>query len=617
MYPDCSINIYTGWTQKWTSPKRFKKKKYIDIHEVVRGPFSSPRLISTQPFITFSSYQQRENYSDVRRGIPDTWKEYLISKGFCKGFGTKAYVLQKNLIPFCTRYIITDRLWNDTRLSFIQGIPDPWKTRTLHRSESSKYSRSRFSRAKNICSTQFACVYDGDDEAEIERGVPCQFNKDHIDDKKDPPQEGHRVSNYSLIERTFKDNLEGVRKKEKRYTSQLSFQKDSKLSNRRKPTERVKHDQCTETVVEKTRPKSQEIISNKNLNRHTHSKHHKKVQLKDKKQFASKNDLENGTITEKEGQATSKNAADGIAQTSIILKDKIGEAQESFPRKHIDANTQMYPNNIACCNCILHNYMLSSIHYFRNCTSPLKDVSLSNSVLCQECENIYRKRKPEKLISPTKKLEFCTSDPKTYTKHKQRVYMKREKNYEWTKQKLCTCMQKMRKQFGEQNRLDHRIRTKDAIVPKQELNLMCYYCNSPDLKIEKICGNTSGRNTRSCIGKKTSIRPRNEQNKIRDCVTKHLITKSRRNFIPGSKKHSYTCIGNKRHVSKRHLDWASPSMTAKWGHNMAKKKDCEFSKKNNCHDKMLKVETERTRIDKETKGNESTETFGNIVTGEK
>lgn len=557
MRPDSSFNV--GWTQEWTSLKRLRKNKYVDVREVVRGPFSSPRLLKTRPFVEFSSCQRRrENYFDLPRGIPDTWREYLISKAFC----TASEVLQKNLIHSCIRYFTTDRLWNDTSLFFIQGIPDPWKSRSFHRRQPTKCFRPRFSRAKIVPCTRIAYTYDGDDEAEIERSQieRCQFNKDRIDDKKDPPQEGHRESNYPLIEETFKANFE-AKKTAERYSSRFPFDKESKISSRNKRRENTKHDQYTEIDLGNVR----KVTSNKNI---------KKDRLKDKKQLTPKNDLKSKKMTKKGVQTVPINVADEATQTGTLLKDKIVQEEGSFSKKHVEINTQPYTDDTVCCNCILRNYILSNMHCFPNFTNLWKDVDLSNSVLCQECENIYCRRKSEKLITPTKKLEFCTPDPKKYSKYTQRVYMTQKEIYKRTKQKLRVCVQKARKRLAVGDRSDGCLQTKEAIVSKQELKLMCYHCNSPYLKIASISANTSGRNARPCI-----CRTASSKLKTGDRVAKHSITKRRNNC-------SYTCSESKRYISKCDLDCTSPSVIIKWKNNAAEKNRSGFSKENGHDDTM-------------------------------
>lgn len=569
MRPDSSFNV--GWTQEWTSLKRLRKNKCINVREVVRGPFSSPRLLKTRPFVAFSSCQRQEkNYFDLPRGIPDTWREYLISKGFCTT--SEAYVLQKNLIPSCIRYFATERLWNDTSLSFIQGIPDPWKSRSFDRRQPAKCSRPRFPRAKNVRSMRTTYTYDGDDEAEIERSERCQFNKDRIDDKKDPTQEGHGESNYPLIEETFKDNFE-AKKTAERHSSRFPFDKESQISSRSKRRENTKHDQYTEIDLGKAR----KITSNKHI---------KKDRLKDEKQLIPKNnktitkkifkDLKNKTITKMGVQTVPINVADGATQTGIPLKDKTVQEEGSFSKKHVEINTKPYADDTVCCNCILRGYILSSMHCFSNFTNLWKDIDLSNRVLCQECENSYCKRKSEKLITSTKKLEFCTPDPKKCSK---RVYTTQKEIYKRTKQKLRVCVQKARKRLAARDRPDRCVQTKDAIVSKQELKLMCYHCNSPYLKIASISANTSGRNTYSCICRTAASKLKTVQHKIRDHVTKRSITKRGKNC-------SYTCSESKRYVSKCDLDCTSPSVVIKWRNNVVEKNNSGFLKEND-HDNTM------------------------------
>lgn len=585
MCSDSNFNICTGWTQEWISSKKLQKNKHLDIQEIVRGPFSSPRLLKTCPFIVFSCPQQNEkiekDYCNIRRGIPDTWKEYLACKGFCNTI--EKYILQKNLISSCVRYFATDKIWTDTGLHFTQGIPDPWKCKSLTTSQCIKHPRAQCSRAKNICSTRMTNIYDGDDEAEVE--LDEQFNKDHIDNKKDSFQEERNKSNHPSISnkevKTLKNNTEEIEKEEKKNTNQLVLNKNSKLlSNQKKHREKIKieNTEFNKTELNKTALKPQEIISNKNKKKNI------KINV-DEKQFSSKihsNDLKIKTNNKKEVQTIPIKVTNEAVQTNIIEKEKTEQVQDSFFVNQGNLNT-------VCCNCILQNYILSCIKHFSNFSNLLKGINLSNHIICQNCENIYCRNNSQKLISAVKELEFCTPDPEKYSKQK--------KIYKWTKLKLCACMQKAKKQFEKQNRLEKCMKTKNSIISKQNLKLICHHCDSPYLKIIKINNaNTYDRKTCSCICKNMLNVSKNEQNKTKDCTSQHSIAKRRRNR---DSKKCYTCNENIKHASKNDLEWASHLMATECEKDRIKKCDHRFPKKNNCDDNILKLEIPEIRINKE------------------
>lgn len=588
MCPDSNFNIYTGWTQEWISSKRLQKDKHLDIQEIVRGPFSSPKLLKTRPFIVFSSCPQqngkiKKNYCNIRRGIPDTWKEYLACKGFCNTI--EKYILQKNLISSCVRYFATDKIWTDTGLHFTQGIPDPWKCKALTTTQCIKYPRTQYSRAKNICSTRMANIYDGDDEAEIELNE--QFNKDHIDNKKDSLQEEQNKSNPPISNKEFKilkNNIEEeVKREEKKNTNQLVLDKNSKLvSNQKKHREKIKTEN---TKFNKTILKPQEIISNKNKKKNskiqTKRNENKNIKINiDEKQFSSKihsNNLKIKTNNKKEVQTNPTRVANEAVQTNTIQKEKTKQVQESF------FVNQGNPNTV-CCNCILQNYILSSMKYFSNFANILKGINLSNHVLCQDCENIYCRNNSKRLISAVKELEFCTPDPEKYSKQK--------KIYNWTKLKLCTCMQKAKKQFEKRNKLEKCMKTKNSIISKQNLKLICHHCDSPYLKIIKINNaNTYDRKTYSCVCKKTLNASKNEQNKTKDYTLQHSIAKRRNR----DSKKCYTCNEN----NKNDLEWTSHLMTTECVKDRIKICDHRFPKKNNYDNNILKLEIPEIRINKE------------------
>lgn len=575
----CSDNfkIYTDWTQEWTSLKQFQKNKYLDVHEVVRGPFSSPRLIKTRPIIVFSTCQQEarkiKDCRNVRRGIPDTWNEYLVFKKFYDS--PEAGIFRKNLIPSCVRYFATEGLWNKTGLPFIQGIPDPWKSTTL------EYSQPRFSRAKIVYPKRAACIYDGDDEAEIECNEQCQSNKDHINNKKHPSREVHCKLNCPLTERrvfqTFEGNSNVVKKRGTKVVNNLSSDKKSKLiSSKRKHRVKIKNDYHTQVELIKTIPNDQESFSNKCVRNHTHNKciRNKSVQPNDKQHFPSK------VCTNREKiQTNVKKKVRNISIGTINPKTTTAQVNTSFKNRP-NVNARMFSNNM-CCNCLLKNYIISNTKCFPEFANSMKDVDLFNRVLCQDCENIFYKRRPRELISKGKSLEYCTPGPGKYAMQK--------KICDWTKLKLCACMKRVKKEFGVRYKLGH---CKSSIASKQELKLMCYHCNSPYLKVVNINASTSCRKTHSYVCKKPSSKLKNVRNKTRDCVVKRAITRRQRNFLRSSKKYCCTCTGNKKHISKR--DLGMDLMIAKRKNDAIK--DHEFFQESYCN-KMLQTDTQKIMVD--------------------
>ncbi|CAL7947543.1 unnamed protein product [Xylocopa violacea] len=530
-----NFKVYAGWTQEWIPLKQIGKNKYIDVHEVVRGPFSSPKLIRTRPFIEFPSCHQQiknvnEDYCDIRRGIPDTWREYLATKGFCGA--AERNILQKNLITSCVRCLATDNLWNDVGLPLVQGIPDPWKSRSLYSSQRVKCSR-RHPRAKSGSFMRIACTYDGDDEAEIERSVGCQVNKDRFNNKNDAPQEIHSESSSSLIERevrpTYKDYLKRTKRGRRKYINRLALNKNSELTIcQEKSKKKCNVNVGTEVEFKNKVCTNQEIVTNRNI------KKHKKKKLDGKRQSSRikcQNDLDTKRIRDKGVQTVPVETVHKTISPSVALREKTEQVEDLFPKNQFDVNTQMWPN-VICYNCTLQN-MISNMKYCSNFAIPPKDVNLPNRVLCQDCENIYCKGKQQKLDAiKTKTLKFCTPDP--------RRYPKRANIYRWTKMHACACMQKAKNRFKAFDKPRLYTETENMFVSKQELKLMCYRCNSPYLKIKATRAN-----------KKTLM---NEQSRARNCVKEYSTARERRSMVRGSKNHRCTCAGNKSYVSKLGLE---------------------------------------------------------------
>ncbi|XP_024942731.1 uncharacterized protein LOC112494630 [Cephus cinctus] len=121
--------VRSGWRHEWVSPERLTPGGSLGVHEIIRGPFSSPRLLKTSPFVFVSSAPVKDtslcSIKGERRGIPDPWKEYLALKGLRGKLEKNRAKSGLNLGCHGTR--ITETVWKDLGLSLAQGIPDPWK----------------------------------------------------------------------------------------------------------------------------------------------------------------------------------------------------------------------------------------------------------------------------------------------------------------------------------------------------------------------------------------------------------------------------------------------------------------------------------------------------------
>ncbi|XP_034194377.1 uncharacterized protein LOC117610741 isoform X1 [Osmia lignaria lignaria] len=333
------LKVRTGWTHKWVSPNRIRRKKDLHICEVVRGPFYSPKLLTTQPIISCQGQvgNINENCNNLRHGIPDTWKEYLIRKGFCNSLQT--CFQQKNLITSCVRSFATERIWNELGLPLMQGIPDPWKCKFLVHKRSVKCTRRRG--CNNDNSTQITCIYDGDDEAEIEHSVKSQFNEDHIVNKKDLLQEENKESRKKIPLQTSKSISKEVKNDARK--------RDDRLNKKLK------------------------LASQDRKLRNVHNK-----EIKDTEKINS-----NARVNNKK---------------STILKKMTGTEKVGYEKPSCassDAKVEIPPN------CTLQNDGCSNIK--ERSQQPLQGVNITNLVVCQNCENINCSKNPQQLNSTVKK----------------------------------------------------------------------------------------------------------------------------------------------------------------------------------------------------------------------
>ncbi|XP_076627750.1 uncharacterized protein LOC143344981 [Colletes latitarsis] len=460
------FKICTGWTFEWTSPNRIRKNKGLNVREVVRGPFVSPKLLKTHPFLAVSSCYAQDDLDCIRHGIPDTWRENLASRGYCGV--TEARVQQKNLISRYVSCLATDRLWNELGLPFAQGIPDPWKCRSFPRGRCIGHSRRR-----NTCnrktSTRIASNYDGDDEAEIEHSAKshCQFNEQYVDGKKDLSQDG--------TQRKLEDTLKKIKKNK-------------------------------EKIVDPSRRRELDTVT------------------KEPKKMAA-------NIRETRERITSRR------KEKANLNTNAEKATEYVQTVQIRKSP-----NTACCNCKLQNYVDSNV-------PCRKATNVSECVLCQNCENVYRQGCPQRLDFAARTVDFCVPDPSNVAR--KRTISKRARH------KLCVCFQKARHRIEQLNGQNY--------VNEKDMELVCCQCNCPYLKIASIYANVIDRNTRPCALKKSPNGPQEKQNTKRRERRKDRVSecpaawKQRSSVVHDSENCRCTYVENKTVVSKRGLEQASHS----------------------------------------------------------
>ncbi|XP_026671331.1 uncharacterized protein LOC113464644 [Ceratina calcarata] len=512
--------VCLGWTQEWMSPRRIGRNKFLNVREIVRGPFSSPKLIRTRPFVSCTSGQQFRTISDdccsVRRGIPDAWREYLACRGLC---GTaEITVLRKNLIPSCIRSIATDRLWNEAGLPLIQGIPDPFKSKSVRHCNSNKYLRQRRSRSKYFYS-RTGYVYDGDDEAEIERGAECQFNKKGLLQKKQ--KELNLTERESPSKRDKKDDLTVLKDEKTLVTSN----KIAELSQSRKRKGDDAEKKTNSTKIE-LRPTIRRTPEKAHV-------HNPKVSLPKKREGASN--------VKKKIQTEVMKKTSAAAQTDRTVKPRIEQVQDPLPSRNLGMNTSnsTWPHAV-CCNCLLQNYMT----YLSGFSNRLKDPA--NHVLCQNCENAYYKKQQCKIPARTTG-RYCTPDLRNYPNPRPPTI------YEWTKLKFCDCVQKARGRFGTEEPDRCKIKTRHTFVSKEEMKLICYRCDSPYLRIQNKQVKSLRQKTCPCKKKKWRV----EQKNLKDPTLKSSTARKRRRSISCSSKRCGTCIGNKDYVYQPNLEQSS------------------------------------------------------------
>lgn len=126
--------IRAGWRHEWIPRTELPSRSVLAIREVVRGPFSSPRLIGASPYVLVSSKCKKKKRSAcrltercprIKRGIPDPWAEYLAYRGFCSKDDRRT--VRRDINLGCKNIYVTATVWKNLGLPLGQGIPDPWK----------------------------------------------------------------------------------------------------------------------------------------------------------------------------------------------------------------------------------------------------------------------------------------------------------------------------------------------------------------------------------------------------------------------------------------------------------------------------------------------------------
>lgn len=542
------FTIRTGWTQEWTCPKRLRRNRALDVREIVQGPFSTPKLLRTRPFVALSPCQisdAKGNVDNDRNGIPDTWREYLASKGYCGA--TEARVLKKDLIPCYIRCTATCSLWNEFGLPFVQGIPDPWKSGSLLRR--SKCSRKRCVRDKKL-STRIASNYDGDDEAEVERNErkQGQSNAENTEDAKGP-EDAKPDSNFPSIKQELYKKFENT---------------DKRIHGGK----RIDLDQPVGESLKSSQTKDQwKVKSNINV------------------------------------RSLAKKAVDNVEKMKAKeLSAKEIAASPPDSSKKADRTIQTPRPNVACCNCTLQNYP----RYFDDRVNKCREMNISEHVLCQDCETVYRQSVPRRLDSATKAANVCVPAPNKFLRQK---IAAPEEICKWTKLKLCTCLQKAKERFHDTNRQNY-VRMRDTAASDKDLKLICCRCDCPYLRVvsnaadeEKCLSNT--KRSSNMLQKERTMKY-NEP----DRISKNPPTRIQRNTGRNSLNGRCTCSENKRFTSKRDIERTPQSTAREWRDNM---KNVHEIPRRNKPDNTVKNEC--VKIDKGGEGNvQNTETniHGNI-----
>lgn len=113
------------WKHEWMSPAKLANKKLINIHQVVGGPFISPRLLKSSQFIE-NNLLEMFNTKNRLNGIPNPLINYLPPRKLYERsdknsikyvFGLENVNVKKSILKI--------------GIPFEQGIPDPWRRQSI------------------------------------------------------------------------------------------------------------------------------------------------------------------------------------------------------------------------------------------------------------------------------------------------------------------------------------------------------------------------------------------------------------------------------------------------------------------------------------------------------
>lgn len=487
-------NVCTGWTQEWVYPEELRTR--LDIREVVRGPFLSAKLLQTRPYVNISPFQAKEMFHCARRGIPDAWREYLASRGYCGE--TEARVVQKNSIPSYVRYLATDRLWNDLGLPFTQGIPDPWKTGSYRLGAVKR--RRHISRKRIV--TQVANNYDADDEAETEYAAARSYHKsvkEYAGNGKCCLDEGQGESNLPLSKKEAIQIEHASKSNEKNAHEKIACQFKPPLSSKISGKSKV-----TGSTTKKIKEIRKELVRSK------------QVTLKGKPLVP----VQGKSPRKPFDHSNLKRTVRKNVQTDLIKQtNRSSRAVRALP-------------NVKCA---LQNHDHPNVPHFSACTNLLEKLDMSQRVLCKNCESMYRENDS---------LNFALDTQNRPRSHK----VNGEGNiYKRTKLKICGCFQKTKQRFES---LNYRkpVGGRHGTVDGQHLKLVCCRCHCPYLRITSSRARHCDRGTSGKTRRDRRIAPR-ERRRISKCTA----TRKRSGNRADSENRRGTRFENKVYASNSDL----------------------------------------------------------------
>ncbi|XP_076287467.1 uncharacterized protein LOC143212510 isoform X2 [Lasioglossum baleicum] len=522
------FKVSTGWTQEWVSPEQLRSNNACcDVRDVVRGPFISPRLLRTQPYIVRWHPDTNENINYARRGIPDTWREYLASRGHCGA--TEARVLQRNLISSYVRCFATDRLWSDLGLPFVQGIPDPWKNLSSRLRVVKRPRRQHACKKNGI--VQIVNHYDADDEAETEYSIAKHWKctKQKGDEMKDLPCTVQHESNLPPMD-------------------EEPVQTDQHISKCNTKGKQNQIDQVTGCH----NPKSP-IVSRKNSS--TRAEREKKI---------PKECVRNKPVTlERESVVPDEKKPLKKVLNPSSKKTTVNKRVETDPIEKGNAGVCAVQSemlrNFVCCRCKLQDYISPNVQHFPNYANLLNEANVSQRVLCNNCEDVFRGNNPRRGDLATDILNACEPIPKDLPRRQK--FSECGKMYKRTKMKFHGCVRKTRQQF-EHFSCPRRMDEGANLIDDWDLKLVCCRCDCPYLRIvspdsiNRITGGSDRLSGRMQKDRRIGARERRR-------ISKSTVTRKHGSNCNDPGNRCKTRAENKASVPKRNLERPLHSTAAK------------------------------------------------------